>query len=296
MQLLRFKTKNIQWLLAAILLVMALGIANNFNPGKVLAANEGCGSPAACEKQAGSGQEPQQESQSGGNSNSGDVGGYTAQDLRTDKNVTCDMFGDGKDGPAAAPHDATDGTKIKVSNYGNFYKYICDPSQPNAVMGVAAGLSNWLVALVGLVIVLMIIVGGVQMVASGGNPEALKAAKRRITNAIMSLIVLISLRALLVLVSIGGQPNEFFGTKVNESGETLQSISDLLVAAINFALYLGGALSVVFIIVGALRYIASGGNQTNLQKAKNTIVYAVLGLIISISAVAIVNFILNNLK
>lgn len=51
-----------------------------------------------------------------------------------------------------------------------------------------------------------------------------------------------------------------------------------------------GALAVLFIIVGAARYITSNGEQAKISQAKNTIIYAVIGLIISLSAFTIVQF------
>ena len=54
-----------------------------------------------------------------------------------------------------------------------------------------------------------------------------------------------------------------------------------------------GALSVIFIVVGGFRYVVSGGDPRNTQQAKNTIIYAVIGLFISVFAFAIVNFIVG---
>lgn len=213
-------------------------------------------------------------------------------DIRTRQEVTCDSFAPGGKTDPRQAQGTSD--PIAVGDYG--WDAICDSSQPNIVMGLVVGISNWVVVLIGAIIVLMIIVGGVQMVASAGSPDGVKAARTRIVNALMSLVVLISMRAILALVSIGAGQQEFFGVTIPGAGEKLDSVPALILAITNFTLFLGGGLSVIFIIVGALRYIASGGNQTNLQKAKNTIMYAVFGLIISISAVAIVSFILNNLK
>jgi len=57
-------------------------------------------------------------------------------------------------------------------------------------------------------------------------------------------------------------------------------------------LYILGAISVIMIIIGGLRYVISGGNSTNVTAAKNTILYAIVGVIIAILAYAIINFVL----
>lgn len=63
----------------------------------------------------------------------------------------------------------------------------------------------------------------------------------------------------------------------------------------NTALYIVGILSVVMLVWGGLRYIISGGDSKKVTDAKNTILYALLGLIISFLAYAIVNFVLNSI-
>ena len=50
------------------------------------------------------------------------------------------------------------------------------------------------------------------------------------------------------------------------------------------------------IIWGGIRYVLSAGNSAALTSAKNTIVYAVIGLIVAILAYAIVNFVINTVS
>lgn len=61
------------------------------------------------------------------------------------------------------------------------------------------------------------------------------------------------------------------------------------------ALYVIGAVSVIMLIWGGLRYILSGGDSKKITDAKNTILYAIIGLIIAILSYAIVNFVLNSI-
>lgn len=56
-----------------------------------------------------------------------------------------------------------------------------------------------------------------------------------------------------------------------------------------------GGLSVLFIIIGAIRYAASNGEQKEISQAKNTILFAVIGLIVSLSAVALIQFVLGRI-
>lgn len=62
----------------------------------------------------------------------------------------------------------------------------------------------------------------------------------------------------------------------------------------NVLLFILGAISVIMIIIGGLRYVISGGNSTAVTAAKNTILYAIVGVIVALLAYAIVNFVLDS--
>lgn len=61
----------------------------------------------------------------------------------------------------------------------------------------------------------------------------------------------------------------------------------------SIALYIIGAVSVLMLIWGGLRYILSGGDSKKITDAKNTVLYALLGLAIAFFSYAIVHFVLN---
>ncbi|MBP7807549.1 hypothetical protein KA047_03585 [Candidatus Saccharibacteria bacterium] len=64
-----------------------------------------------------------------------------------------------------------------------------------------------------------------------------------------------------------------------------------------FSLVLGvaGALCVLIITIAGVQYIISQGDPQQTAKAKNTIIYAVVGLIIVMFAFAITKFVVNGL-
>jgi hypothetical protein len=64
---------------------------------------------------------------------------------------------------------------------------------------------------------------------------------------------------------------------------------------VNILLFIVGALSVIMLIIGGLRYVISGGNSSAVTAAKNTILYAIVGLIVSLLAFAAINFVIDAL-
>lgn len=65
---------------------------------------------------------------------------------------------------------------------------------------------------------------------------------------------------------------------------------------VNVLLYILGIISVIMIIVGGIRYTTSGGDSSGVKSAKDTILYAIIGLVVAIMAYAIVNFVLGSFK
>jgi len=80
-----------------------------------------------------------------------------------------------------------------------------------------------------------------------------------------------------------GQPTELFGG----------SGTGVVTTAVNILLFVVGALSVIMLIIGGLRYVISGGNSSAVTAAKNTILYAIVGLIVAFVAYAAVNFVIS---
>jgi hypothetical protein len=62
----------------------------------------------------------------------------------------------------------------------------------------------------------------------------------------------------------------------------------------NVLLFVIGAISVIMIIIGGIRYVVSGGDSANVTAAKNTILYAVVGIIVAILAYALVHFVVTS--
>ncbi len=83
------------------------------------------------------------------------------------------------------------------------------------------------------------------------------------------------------------------GLSASGTSSTPNSLSSVLTTVTNILLFLMGAISVIMIIVGGIRYATSQGDQTQMQSAKNTILYAVIGVVVSIAAYAIVSFVVT---
>lgn len=64
----------------------------------------------------------------------------------------------------------------------------------------------------------------------------------------------------------------------------------------NVLLFIIGAISVIMLIIGGIRYVVSGGDSSAVAAAKNTILYAVIGIVVALLAYALVNFVIGSFK
>ncbi len=73
-----------------------------------------------------------------------------------------------------------------------------------------------------------------------------------------------------------------------------QTLAGAAQRIINIFSIVVGTVSVIMIIIGGFRYIISGGDSTGVTAAKNTILYAIVGLVIVLFAQVIVRFVITN--
>ena len=74
------------------------------------------------------------------------------------------------------------------------------------------------------------------------------------------------------------------------------TLGDFIGRIANALIFLVGAISVIMIIIGGLRFVVSMGNPKHVKAARDTIFGAIIGLAIAISSYAIVNFVIGAFK
>jgi len=79
-------------------------------------------------------------------------------------------------------------------------------------------------------------------------------------------------------------------------GQVSTDPESLVKKFVNIFLFAVGALSVIMLIWGGIRYTTSAGDSNKVQAAKNTVLYAIVGLVVAILAYAIVNMVIDKFK
>lgn len=84
------------------------------------------------------------------------------------------------------------------------------------------------------------------------------------------------------------------GNCQEQPGQT--NVNSAVKTAINVLSLVVGIIAVIMIIIGGLKYIISSGDSSNINSAKNTILYALIGLVIVAMAQVLVRFVVTKVK
>lgn len=91
--------------------------------------------------------------------------------------------------------------------------------------------------------------------------------------------------------SIPAETRKSAGCK--EVGGENVTIEDIIQNILTTIIVVSGTIAVVFVIVGGVKYITSSGNPAEIEKARKTIIYALIGLAVCTLAFVIVNFVVS---
>lgn len=131
----------------------------------------------------------------------------------------------------------------------------------------------------------------------------------------MKKLVLNAVAAVLMVLGLGGiaMISPAYATVICANGQSVDSITEcsewtggegisdnsdlmgILTTIINVIVGVVGFVAVVMIVVGGISFVTSQGDSGKVAKARNTILYGVVGLVVALLAFAIVNFVLSSI-
>ena len=101
-----------------------------------------------------------------------------------------------------------------------------------------------------------------------------------------------TLLATKVFAAAGGEGEANDGANAIK-GNLTGDLTDQIATIVNLLIFSIGMVAVIMLIIGGFRYVFSQGNEKSVTGAKDTILYAIIGLVVAILSFAIVNFVLT---
>jgi hypothetical protein len=140
--------------------------------------------------------------------------------------------------------------------------------------------------LVGTVALLMIVVGAIMYVLSFGDEGKIKKAKALITAALIGIVIVIAAPAFLKeIANLLGWGGDVTGV----DGATSFSLTQIATKVLQFLLSIIGTLALIMLIIGAIMYLTSAGNENQAKKARSVITAAFIGITIAMASLVVIS-------
>lgn len=75
--------------------------------------------------------------------------------------------------------------------------------------------------------------------------------------------------------------------------DNINDVWNIAAAILEIVLYIAGVAAVIFMVIGGIRYITSQGQPDQTKRARQSLIYAVVGLVVSMIARAVIQLIFN---
>lgn len=160
-----------------------------------------------------------------------------------------------------------------------------------AIAGIATNILSDISIVASYLALGFVVYGGYLYMFSSGDPVKAAAGKKTLTHAFIGLAISMSafvifgaIRAALMGDKSFGDCNALNMTECIDGGVVVSNL-------INWVIAMGGVVSVIFIVIGAWSYMTAAGDPQKLQKAKTTILYSLIGLVIVALSLVLTSFI-----
>lgn len=106
--------------------------------------------------------------------------------------------------------------------------------------------------------------------------------------------ILITMSGVISNIGFAKADVDFVGP-IPQALKTGPTTAELVTNVVNTLSFIAGVASVIAIIIGGIMYATSAGDEKRVQNAKNTILYAVVGIIIALLAWGISSFVVSSI-
>jgi uncharacterized membrane protein YidH (DUF202 family) len=168
------------------------------------------------------------------------------------------------------------------------------PSALRDIVNVIVKVIEFGLAFAAAISVVSIVINAYGYITSGGNPERIEKAKSGLLWSILGFILIVSSFGIVQLLQQVLKSRQTVNSFRPPDAST--SAQNTVSQVIEMLLIFAAAIAMIYLILGGYRYITAQGDRDTSEKAKKTVLYAVIGLVVTMGAVAIFSLANNSLN
>ena len=160
---------------------------------------------------------------------------------------------------------------------------------------IAANVASDITVIAAYLVLGYVIYGGYLYTFSGGDPGKIANGRKTLAQAFLGLAIVMSANIIMGAIRIalvGSSGN--IGNCVTEGG--CIKPNEMVTSLINWFIAIAGIVSAIFLVYGGITYITSSGDPGKVKKAKDMIMYSLIGLAIVALATVITSFVSSNIN
>lgn len=165
----------------------------------------------------------------------------------------------------------------------------------NNIWTIAVNVANDIAVLAAYLVIGYVIYGGYLYIFSGGDPNKVTTGKRALSHAFIGLAIVMTANIIVTAIRValvGSSGN--IGACTTDAG--CVAPDQMVINLIQWVMGVAGVVALIFIVYGAISYTTSSGDPNKVQKAKNIILYAAIGLVIVAAAEIITAFVSSTIR
>lgn len=156
------------------------------------------------------------------------------------------------------------------------------------VSDLLSAVLNNLMGIIATIAVVFIVIGGIMYLASGGNEAMVTRAKKTWTGAVVGLAIALAAPTFLKEIRTILMGNSSTGGSADAWVSNAITIRQIAVNVLNLLLSVLGILAIIALVVGGGMYLTAYGDEKKIDDGKKIIKYAIIGIVVSLSALLIV--------
>ena len=154
-----------------------------------------------------------------------------------------------------------------------------EESLKSGIWQIVANVANDITIIAAYLVLGYVIYGGYLYTFSSGDPTKAASGKKTLVHAFIGLAIVMSANLIMSTIRLALLGNNALSCNPT-TGAGCINPNDMITSTIQWFIAMAGIVSAIFVVYGGISYTTSGGDPNKLQKAKQMIIYALIGLAI----------------